>query len=524
MNIKPKYDAWQDPDWEQEKNIPQFESNYLHPQRSMQHKVRIFYEELRNLSIDINNSNSGINADSDKFANFEFENLDIDNSPNENNAANFEQLFSTGGFRESASKNLFILDGNTTFGIPKLNENGQQEYDRPQLLTRNEGGKTEQTVGWMSRAKSDKQGYFEQPVRIVYEFFNEQSVARWLIRSHKNESPSDFSVCVYNANQEIIYKKVVKDNKDSDFALDINRGLCKIIELRITRWHSTSGYTDTNAKILYFYHNAIFPEGATDYYSNDLLQNFAVNEFVASGIGKANYGVQSNTGTFTLVNIDRYFNILKFAEYIKSGLKVQYFVKAEELWSDENVDSKLHGKQRQMLVGNSENTTELVKYEEQPDPDKDWVLLATHYIRDIEFDEVRHIVKFKTQDRLIDFVNHKYSGLRNLIQDPNAIPMANLASVGSKEIFNDLMAKAKLSTVDSILQDNGITIDELKIDNAKIYNATDSAKQAMVAWVERGYLEEKTIWAALQNACDLDLLHIYIDRDDVLVIDKIDQF
>jgi len=489
MNIKLKYDAWDDPEWEQERDIPKFESNYLHPQRSMQHKVRIFYDELRNLSIDMNASGSGINMDSGKFSNFEFENLSVENSPNENNASNFEQMFGTRGFKETASKNLFVLDGNTAFGV--LQSNG--EYSRPQLLTRNDGGRTEQTVGWMSRDKTDEQGYFEKPVRIVYEFVNEQSIARWMIRSHKNEAPSDFSVCVYNDNHEIIYKKVVKDNTDSDFVIDINRGLCKIIEMRITRWHSVDGYTDTNAKILYFYHNAIFPEGATDYFSNDLLQNFSVNEFVASGIGKANYGVQSNTGSFTLVNIDRYFNILKFAEYIKNGLKVQYFVKADDI-SGENSDGG----------------------------DKDWVLLATHYIRDIEFDEVRHIVKFKTQDRLIDFVNIKYSGLKNIVHDSDTVPMDNLSSVGSLEIFNDIMSKVKLSTVENIFKDN--ETEELEIDNSKIYTITDSAKQAMQAWVEKGYLEEKTIWAALQNACDLDMLHIYISRDDVLVVDKIDQF
>ena len=30
-------------------------------------------------------------------------------------------------------------------------------------------------------------------------------------------------------------------------------------------------------------------------------------------------------------------------------------------------------------------------------------------------------------------------------------------------------------------------------------------------------------WSALQKACDADLIHIYIDREDVLVVDKIDQ-
>ena len=41
--------------------------------------------------------------------------------------------------------------------------------------------------------------------------------------------------------------------------------------------------------------------------------------------------------------------------------------------------------------------------------------------------------------------------------------------------------------------------------------------------IGNAYLGETSLWAALQNVCDLDLVHIYIDREDVLVIDKFEQ-
>jgi len=535
---------WVDRPWNNSPPVGSASSLYLHPQRKMLHKVRIFYEEFRDLSINQDASGSAVSTDKvifdaptptvpeeqDRLP--DIEHLNEINSPNDNNVTNFNQLFSSENFRVNTN-NVLILDGNTPL-------------DRsPKLLSKNAHSMTEQPVGWMSRELCDTDGRFEVPVRLVYTFENEQSIARWLIRAHRGEAPFDFSVCVYNSEDRLIFKHVQTNNTDSEYAIDVNRGLCKKIELRITRWHAHGRFAATNAKILYFYHNALFPEGPTDYYSHDLLQSFSVSENAASSIGKANYGVQSDTGQFSLVNIDRYFHILKFADFIKAGLKVQFFVKAEDILYDEEECPDCTATSQCNTCKDRQAVEDAIVASETPPPiprdvsaDDGWELLATHYICDIDFDEVKHTVKFKTQDRLQEFTNHKYGGLKTVILEGNR---ARLAPVGSRQIFDDILSKAELRSKTEIVADNaslsdngdsednpttlpeGVTLGDT-IQNNRLFERVNNSGNRMQASIDKGLINDMSIWAALQKACNVDLLHIYVSRDDVLVIDKINQF
>jgi len=569
-------DSWDDKEIDSRNMVP-VHSPYLHPQRKMQHKIRIFFDELRDFSIkqdcecdtpaceskctnlsgsarsrrpelfngDSRNRNENGEIPDTNFR--DIENLIKDatnsgvNSPNDNNVTHFYQLFSSANFRHSAAQKPLILDGNSLFNL------------NPKVLSKNEGSQTEQPVGWMSDDMCDDEGYFRKPVRLVYTFRHEQSIARWLIRAHKAEAPYDFSVCVYNANDRLIRKRVFTGNRDSDFVIDIDRGLCKKIELRITRWcaNVTTAqpvFAEANAKIMYFYHNAIFPEGATDYYSSDLLQSFSVNEHASSSIGKANYGVQSDSGQFSLVNIDRYFHSLKFADFLEAGLKVQFFVNAQD-------DFDIGGDYVGGDEPDGERDKEMTRLAKEGHPDDGWTLIATQYISDIEFDEVKHVVRFKTQDRLLDLTNHKYGGLKTVIPIPDhgeGEPRTRLDDVRSREIVEDIMGKAELRLIQDIIAENGEEVESIgqppdvpseyqdfsreptvrdSIEKCSLYEVTSEARKILGDYnsedgtrINKGLINEMSIWAALQKVCNIDLLHAYISRDDVLIIDKINQF
>lgn len=505
-------------------------NDYLYAQRSMKHKVTIHYNEMQNLFID--ESKTSIFLDEEKFSKNEFEEIGGTNS---NNATNLNQLYSEKTYNKNITHDkYFYLDGKTTFDSGVEGANGKKGRI---LLSRNYSGETEQIVGWMSRTLCDENGYFANPVRLIYKFKSDHSIVKWLIRSVADEVPVDFSVNIYDGEKNVIYKsKVYKNNTDNRIELTINRGRCQYIELRISRWgikdETAEGglrFQPTGAKIVYFYHHATFPTGMTDYKSNDLLQSFSVNEYLCSSIGKANYGVQSSTGQFTLININKLFDTLKSAGYLKNGLKVQYFVAVNKYYTphvDEsgnvNEEADANGNYSvdpppQLNAGQdatenpNENYIALEDNETALSLEVDrgeWVLLATQYITDIEFDEVKHLVKFKTQDRMIKFKDNTYSGYKKIANN-------KLTSIRNCDLVEDIMQRASQKPVNE--QEN-------TIEDVQHYKITQTARNAMQnRIIDQGYLDEMSTWSALQKACDADLIHTYIDRDDILIIDKIDQ-
>lgn len=506
-------------------------NQYLYAQRSLKHKVAIHYKEMQNLFID--SSITSVFSDEDKFSVNVFEEPGLTNS---NNATNLKQLYN----EETYNKNIthdkyFYLDGKTAFSDGVLNEAGTDVGLK--LLSRNYSGETEDIVGWMSRSVCDNQGYFKNPIRLLYTFKNDQSIIKWLIRSVANEVPVDFSVCIYDSDKNVIYKsKIFKNNSDNRIELSVNRGLCRYIELRITRWGIKDSAVDgglrfepTGAKIVYFYHHAAFPKGITDYRSNDLLQSFSVNEYLCSSIGKANYGVQSNTGQFTLININKLFDTLKSTGYLKNGLKVCYYVCVNDYYQPKldgsgNVDESDDENGRYEIkyppelnagsnVTDSSPDADIVLDEETTalslEVDKgDWQLLATQYITDIEFDEVKNVVKFKTQDRMIKFKDVTYSGYKK-------VAGGKLTAIRNNELIDDIMQRA------SQLSENAVKDDS---HDYHLYKITPRAQAKLAGrTIYQGYLDEMNTWSALQKACDADLVHAYINREDELIIDKIDE-
>ena len=505
-------------------------NDYLYAQRSMRHKVSIHYNQMENLFI--RESITGEFTDSDDFIENKFE--DYENKPaNSNNATNLNQLYS----EETYNKNItqekyYILDGRTAF---ESVVNGQ--IQRPKLLSRDNNGNTVEIIGWMSRVMCDSNGYFEKPIRLVYRFKNDHSIIKWMIRSVSNEVPVDFSVCAYDAAKNIIYKsKVYKDNASNRIELDINRGRCQYIELRISRWGIKDEGNDkglrfepASAKIVYFYHHASFPKGITDYKSNDLLQSFSVSEYLCSSIGKANYGVQSNTGQFTLINVNKLFDSLKSAGYLKNGLKVQYYVAVNKYYqpkvdSDGNVDESADENGNYTVepppslnageIVDENSSSNVIEVEDDAtalsleQDNGEWKLLATQYITDIEFDEVKNIVKFKTQDRMIKFKDNTYPGYKK-------VTGSTLSAIRNCDLLEDILKRALQKPIEK----------SASAGNAwEKYKITDEVREGVKNRViVQGYLDEMNTWSALQKACDADLIHIYIDREDVLVVDKIDQ-
>lgn len=131
--------------------------------------------------------------------------------------------------------------------------------------------------------------------------------------------------------------------------------------------------------------------------------------------------------------------------------------------------------------------------------------MATHYITDIEFDEVKNVVKFKTQDRMIKFKDNSYSGYKKIIG-------RKLTQIRNTDLISDIMNRA-LQTSENL---EGNQTDEIMR-----YQITESAlKVLQKRTVNQGYLDEMSIWSALQKACDMDLIHTYINRENVLIIDK----
>lgn len=316
-----------DSEWSQNKVLRE-PNEFLYAQRALKHKISIYYKSMQNLFIE--NTASSLFLEPENFSNNIFDEIGVTNS---NNATNLNQLYSENTYsRNITLDKYFYLDGKTTFESGVWDE--AEKNNGLKLLGKNYSNETVDVIGWMSRTVCDDKGYFVKPVRLIHEFKADQSIVRWLIRSVSNEVPVDFSVCIYDKDRKMIYKsKLYKNNSDNRIELDINRGLCRYIELRITRWGIKDSKADggvvfksTEAKIVYFFHHAAFPKGITDYKNSDLLQSFNVSEYLCSSIGKANYGVQSNTGQFTLININKLFDTLKSTGYLKNGLKVEYYV------------------------------------------------------------------------------------------------------------------------------------------------------------------------------------------------------
>lgn len=456
----------------------ELQSEYLHPQRTLRHKVTVFYEKFQNLFVETFSADSISSNDKELPS----------GKDNANNITDFSQLISKNGFVDEVDmREYHRLDG-------KKPLNGTAK-----LLTRTYGGGTTQTVGWISRNVTDEKGEFKEYPRLVYIFSANHSIVRWQVRAPKNQIPARFRVRIYNDANTVLYDKLVENNKEL-YSLDVYKGLCKRIELIVMKWgvvkeNGTIVYeAGHSAQILYFYHNTVFPEGPTDYHSDDFLQSFSVNEYLCSSIGKANYGVQSNTGQFSLVNFDRILDTFSYAGYLKNGLKVQFYV----------------------ALDNSPTSAE------NRDEDKQWVLLATQYITDIEFDDVKNVVKFNTQDRLIGFKDVTYSGYKK-VAGGALLPIKNL------DLVQDIMNRAELVTEDQVYSDeipSTVPVDALPepIDNNRLYSLTESAIKAMESSeIVNAYLNGTSVWAALQNVCDTYLVHIYVDRADVLVVDRFDQ-
>ena len=284
-----------------------------------------------------------------------------------------------------------------------------------------------------------------------------------------------------------------------------------------------------SAKIVYFYHHATFPKGITDYKSNDLLQSFSVCEYLCSSIGKANYGVQSNTGQFTLINVNKLFDSLKSAGYLKNGLKVQYYVAVNKYYqpkvdSDGNVDESADENGNYTVepppslnageIVDENSSSNVIEVEDDAtalsleQDNGEWKLLATQYITDIEFDEVKNIVKFKTQDRMIKFKDNTYPGYKK-------VTGSTLSAIRNCDLLEDILKRALQKPIEK----------SASAGNAwEKYKITDEVREGVKNRViVQGYLDEMNTWSALQKACDADLIHIYIDREDVLVVDKINQ-
>ena len=138
----------------------------------------------------------------------------------------------------------------------------------------------------------------------------------------------------------------------------------------------------------------------------------------------------------------------------------------------------------------------------------EWKLLATQYITDIEFDEVKNIVKFKTQDRMIKFKDNTYPGYKK-------VTGSTLSAIRNCDLLEDILKRALQKPIEK----------SASAGNAwEKYKITDEVREGVKNRViVQGYLDEMNTWSALQKACDADLIHIYIDREDVLVVDKIDQ-
>ena len=465
--------------------------------------MTIFYEEFENLFVE-NFSTDAVN-----------ENGSEDplsgggNSENANEAPEYVKTFD--GNSNNATNYTQLISGENFVGEVNVSDycvlDGTKRLDgTARLLSRDYNGDTEQPVGWMSRNATESDGTFAEYPRLVYTFSSNHSIVRWAIRSPEGEFPAEFTVNIYDQNDETLYTENVDNNLKSFYTLNICKGLCRKIELVIKKWgvkrdNQTIYEAGHNARILYFYHNTVFPEGPTSYYSRDLLQSFAVNEYLCSSIGKANYGVQSNTGQFSLVNFDRTLDALSYAGHLKNGLKVQYHV---------------------ALDGYAEQSGENA---EAGETDDGWVLLATQYITDIEFDEVKNVVKFNTQDRLIGFKDVTYSGYKRVVG-------GKLSTMKDLDLIQDIMHRAELVTEEEVTSQElpeGAELEESDnsiepVDKNRLYRLTESAVGAMTGRkIENAYLAETSLWAALQNVCDLDLVHIYIDREDVLVIDKFDQ-
>ncbi|MCL2061030.1 MAG: hypothetical protein FWH03_00180 [Firmicutes bacterium] len=508
-------------------------NDYLYAQRALEHKIKVHYEPVDKKFFDESKSGTGQFSDATNFNNNTLD-LNIGNTPMRNekksvirfNALNnsfdaFSQLYSSEAFnagRTSANdtqvRTAYLhLDGKTRFGNNGLNLIGKDS-----------------AVSWMSDAACNENGIFEKPVRLLYTFEGTHSIANWLICAHANEFPIDFSLCVYGLNdkgeEELRFKEIRTNNRASRVSIKVNRGLCTRVELRITRWGveeaatlnptainlQNAGGTNetfytkpTCAKILYFFHNADIAGGITEYTSRDMLQSFSVNEYLCSGIGKANYGVQSNTGQISLVNLDKMFDSLKFADVLKTGLKVEYFVKAHNYFTPPTRES---GEDKGTVNDKDLNPVQFAP------TDPPYVLLATHYITDIEFDEVKSVARFKTQDRLHRFKDNTYPGYKRLVDE-------NLQKIEKLDLAWDIMRRAELIAKGG---PETVGLDEPHIDNSMLYKITEVAENAMKNRViEKGYLDESSLWAALQKMCDIDLVHTYINREDVLIIDKIKQ-
>jgi len=593
----------------------------------MRHKVKVFYEE-ENEDLKSGGYKTGLYSDEDKEAFNKNETyLEIADEiadGNRQRASNMN-LISRESYNADLKGTYFFLDGRNQIDMGIATNPIHPSEKGLMLLSKRQGYngeiETAQLVGWLSEELCDKNGYFKNPVRLVREFDNEQSIVSWRIRSLPYEAPEEFSLCVYGYKEpakegvpddrelSLLFKEVVppnrdaSPNRDSSYAITINKGLCKRVELRITKWYKQWLPDDedpqkpargTNAKITYFFHDAEFPDGPTEYYSNTILQSFNVGEYFNGSIGKANYGVQSNTGQFSLVNLGRMFDAYKYAGLLKNGLKVQYFVAADkdtiickdgkpinhhvgkkchERRADSkcaeckdrekcDIEKKLHkcalccdnrGKcEERATAGNCsgccydiEKCNELTdkcykcynKYNtegtEQCRPcakkpecakccenncDVNWILLSTQYISDIEYDEVKETIRFKTQDRMIKFKDASYSGYKKVVEGTG-----KFSPIKNSFLYQDILDRAQLKSVDNIDSNAVQGVDpEAEIDKGRLYEITGEAAAAMAKRViPQGYLDGTSIWAALQKACDIDLVHAYIDRDDLLKIDKI---
>jgi len=56
------------------------------------------------------------------------------------------------------------------------------------------------------------------------------------------------------------------------------------------------------------------------------------------------------------------------------------------------------------------------------------------------------------------------------------------------------------------------------VDNKNLFRFGYNTDNAFRAHVIKGLIGEMTVWAALQKICNIDLLHAYISRNDILVI------
>ena len=174
------------------------------------------------------------------------------------------------------------MDGNSTMG-------GGYQMNGVGLVT-----------GWWSDVHCGGSGEFIEPPWLETSFISRPVISWTIIGDSKlNQYPVDFTITAYKGNTAYSITEVT-NNREIHKQIRFEDALPDITKIRITikKWSTKNA----KAKLLQFFD--ILEE---EYDGEDIL-NFEVQEELSGGSDGVNYGINSDTATFTLYNKERKFD------------------------------------------------------------------------------------------------------------------------------------------------------------------------------------------------------------------------